>query len=153
MAPEPRVRQTYKFHPNSVRRGQKPPFQLLTFFYRACVGLAPLQPSKPLLCALQPEPKKNRRFFCLQTIPGAPLRAPRSAKFDYKISKSGQFLNQYFCNMATHAASHGPQCARCSAISVYQYISISVYISVYQYISISVYRTAPSTCGGCIPFF
>ena len=89
VAPEPRVRQTYKFHPNSVRRGQKPPFQLLTFFYRACVGLALLQPSKPLLCALQPEPKKNRRFFCLQTIPGAPLRAPCSAKMDHKNANFG----------------------------------------------------------------
>ena len=33
--------------------------------------------------------QKNRRFFCLQTIPGAPLRAPRSAKMDHKNANFG----------------------------------------------------------------
>ena len=33
--------------------------------------------------------KKFAVFFCLQTIPGAPLRAPRSAKMDHKNANFG----------------------------------------------------------------
>ena len=33
--------------------------------------------------------KKIAVFFCLQTIPGAPLRAPRSAKMDHKNANFG----------------------------------------------------------------
>ena len=65
------------------------PSSYLHFFTGRLRVLHRHSPANPYCVHCSPNQKKIAAFFCLQTIPGAPLRAPRSAKMDHKNANFG----------------------------------------------------------------
>ena len=65
------------------------PSSYLHFFTGRVWVLHRHSPANPYCVHCSPNQKKIAAVFCLQTIPGAPLRAPRSAKMDHKNANFG----------------------------------------------------------------